>query len=70
MIWCDIVIVVLFYMGITQPVPLIKISQNLRRRTPDPMPMQKVTLAGAEETTGVEPSSPFKEHLQDLTPRC
>jgi hypothetical protein len=55
MIWCDVVIVVLFYMGIPQPVPLIKISQNLGRRTPDPMPMQKVTLAGAEETTGVEP---------------
>jgi len=25
------------------------------------MPMQKVTISGAEETTGVEPSSPFKE---------
>jgi hypothetical protein len=36
MIWCDIVIVVLFYMGITQPVPLIKISQKFGEKNARP----------------------------------
>lgn len=40
--------------------PTRAVNQDGWEKTPDPMPMQKVTISGAEETTGVEPLQPVQ----------